>query len=123
MPFCKTCRNAYWRDRFKKNPEARQKHTDAVLRSKMLKSYGMVSSDYERMLKEQDGKCKLCGTAERGRDESRFRYWNIDHDHKTGRVRGLLCHMCNITLGKLENLMDKVGLDAILGYVAPPPTD
>lgn len=122
MPLCKPCRNQYWKRHFQKDDAARRRQIDRVLRAKMLRSYGMVAADYDRMLNEQGDRCKLCGSTEKGRKD-RFRFWNIDHCHKTGRVRGLLCHTCNITLGKFEKLQDQVGLDAILAYLAEPGGD
>lgn len=116
MPTCKVCRNEYWRARREANPEVRRRHTDAVLRSKMLATHGLTSADYDRLVVEQNDKCKLCGTSEKGRSE-RFRTWNIDHDHKTGAVRGLLCHRCNIAIGYYEALLDEVGIDGLGKYL------
>jgi hypothetical protein len=116
MPLCKPCRNEYWRQRRLMNPDAKKRHGDAVRRSRLLSDYGMKQADYERMLKEQNGKCKLCGIENHGRGK-RFRYWNIDHNHKTGAVRGLLCHVCNITIGKYERLVEKIGAKAIATYL------
>lgn len=116
MPLCKGCRNEYWKRHRASSPETRARYTDYVRRSRLLKDYGMTQADYERMLFEQGGKCKLCNASQHGRKE-RFRYWNIDHDHKTGRVRGLLCHTCNIAIGKYEQLTDKVGLQALITYL------
>lgn len=42
------------------------------------------------MLAEQDGRCKICG---------QLKKLNVDHDHATGEVRGLLCHGCNVGIG------------------------
>jgi hypothetical protein len=98
------------------SPDAKKRHDNYVRRSRLLSDYGMTEADYARMLKEQGGKCKLCSVQNHGRGQ-RFRYWNIDHDHKTGRVRGLLCHVCNITIGKYENLVSKIGVSAIADYL------
>lgn len=55
--------------------------------------------DYERMLKAQNGCCALCG-----RHESEFKQdLHMDHDHKTKRVRGLLCANCNRGLGCFQD--------------------
>ena len=116
MPLCKSCRNEYWRKRRSMNPEAKRLHGDAVRRSRLLSDYGMTQADYKRMLETQDGKCKLCNVGQHGRG-ARFRYWNIDHDHRISRVRGLLCHVCNITIGKYENLVSKIGAEAIRNYL------
>ena len=53
------------------------------------KKLGFTEADYERLLLEQDGGCAICGAA------PKTRRLHVDHDHRTGRVRGLLCHSCN----------------------------
>lgn len=116
MPLCKPCRNDYWQKRRANVPGERRRAIDTVRKSRLLRVYGLTAADYERMLAEQGNKCKLCGAENHGRG-SRFRFWNIDHSHKTGAVRGLLCHMCNITIGKYENLVEKVGAKAIANYI------
>jgi len=116
MPCCKPCRNEYFRRKRASSAEVRERESLRVRRSRLLSDYGMRDADYERMVAEQGGMCKLCGAPETGRSE-RFRYWNIDHDHKTGRVRGLLCHICNITVGKFEALSDRIGQARILDYI------
>ena len=118
-PLCKICRSEYYRQRLANDPLMRKRRADAVLRSKRLTKHGIRPADYDRMVKEQGDKCKFCGTSDKGRHD-RFRTWNIDHDHKTNQVRGLLCHTCNIAIGHFENLVDRFGLDAILSYVTPP---
>lgn len=59
---------------------------------KYLVRYGLTIEDFDRMMVEQDGKCALCLRAV---DYRLF----VDHDHETGRVRGLLCSKCNGALG------------------------
>jgi hypothetical protein len=58
--------------------------------------YGITKEHYFKMLTEQEGKCKICGTSTGG---NRFGKMAIDHCHKTGKVRGLLCIGCNNGLG------------------------
>lgn len=56
--------------------------------------YGISPEQYYEMLKEQDGKCKICNqTVPEGQ------YLDIDHNHKTGEIRGLICNKCNKGLG------------------------
>jgi Recombination endonuclease VII len=58
--------------------------------------YGIGQAEYDAMLAAQGGKCALfevCGSTEPGRGH---RYWIVDHDHETGKLRGLLCHKCNV---------------------------
>jgi hypothetical protein len=57
---------------------------------------GISLDQYEAMLTVQDGKCAICRTDE---PSHRHGLMCVDHDHKTGAVRGLLCHPCNMMLG------------------------
>lgn len=67
--------------------------------AKLLKKYGITHDDYERLLKEQDGGCAICGTKD---PRQRSEHFHIDHDHATGIVRGLLCSPCNQGLGYFQ---------------------
>lgn len=58
-------------------------------RLRLLKKYGLTPQQYDKMFALQDGKCVGCG-----RPPKRQRL-AVEHDHKTGRVRGLACHHCN----------------------------
>ena len=60
-----------------------------------IRHYGIDVEDYERMLFEQDGVCYIC------KEAPSKRALDIDHDHKTGKVRGLLCSNHNRALGLL----------------------
>ena len=60
---------------------------------RLRKTYGITLADYGRMLKAQKGGCAICG------NKPKKRSLDVDHSHKTGRVRGLLCHRCNRGLG------------------------
>ena len=61
--------------------------------------YGITLSDFEKMLLEQDFKCKICGADKAGNTGQCFA---VDHCHDTGRIRGLLCIKCNARLGWFE---------------------
>lgn len=65
-----------------------------------LKSwYGITIEQYEEKLKEQNFACAICR-----RDQSLFKKrLHVDHNHETGKVRGLLCMDCNTRLETLEN--------------------
>lgn len=56
----------------------------------LRKTYGISSAVYRRVLKLQNGVCAIC--QRRPRKNQRF---HVDHDHKTDRVRGILCWVCN----------------------------
>ena len=67
-----------------------------------LSRYGLTPEDYHVMFEAQDGVCAICGTSP---DE---RPLNIDHDHETGQVRGLLCGRCNTGLGHFGDDVDRL---------------
>lgn len=50
--------------------------------------YGLTEEQYENMVAYFDGRCYICGIVPKGRLQ-------VDHDHKTGEIRGLLCWLCN----------------------------
>lgn len=59
--------------------------------------YGLSLAQYSSMLSAQSGVCKICGAPpEDCKPHGRL---NVDHDHDTGKVRGLLCNRCNVALG------------------------
>jgi hypothetical protein len=59
--------------------------------------YGMIAEEYEYLWEKQDGKCAICKEKFEGTVDV------IDHDHSTGRIRGLLCRKCNLLIGIIEN--------------------
>ena len=60
----------------------------------IVKKYGITEDQYQQILELQRGVCAIC---ER---HQRYRRLSVDHDHKTKRVRGLLCNWCNRALGR-----------------------
>lgn len=58
-------------------------------------TYGISIEEYDKIYEEQGGGCKICG---RHQDTIKKRL-HVDHDHKTGKVRGLLCNQCNVMIG------------------------
>jgi len=72
--------------------------------------YGITEQDYLDMLETQDGVCQICGHKSRGRD-----MLCVDHSHSTGKVRGLLCSMCNTALGLMKE--NKTWLTRMIQYI------
>ena len=60
----------------------------------LLAKYGITEEIYEKILVAQKGVCAICG------NHQRYKRLAVDHDHKTGQVRGLLCENCNRGLGR-----------------------
>ena len=77
-------------------------HQKKVNRAAALwRKYRISQEDYERMFREQDGKCFLCDKA-----SPAGRPLCVDHCHKKNKVRKLLCWRCNFSLASIENQSD-----------------
>lgn len=62
-----------------------------------LRKYGLTQEQYDQFLASQGARCPGCGT-----DEPGAKGWCIDHCHKGGHVRALLCSRCNVILGWVD---------------------
>lgn len=76
------------------NPEIKER--DRWRRIK--KKYGITKEEWERIYQEQDGRCYLCQRTEKQIKKSKSKYMVVDHNHKTGDIRGILCSFCNRTV-------------------------
>lgn len=74
-----------------------------------LAKHGLTPEDYERMWKNQSGACAICS------GKGNHKRLAVDHSHKTGRVRALLCQRCNLTLGQLDDSTELC--DAMKNYL------
>jgi len=84
-------------------PPEKQTYDSKKKRIRHLKDlYGMTPEDVDSMLAKQGGLCAMCGTP----DPNWYRGWHIDHDHATHKIRGILCHSCNILLGHAKDNVD-----------------
>lgn len=82
-------------------------------RNRQLKSkYGITQVDFEEMLQRQHG---VCANPACRMPDNRGRTLHVDHDHETGRVRGLLCFDCNVVLGKVND--DPMALIGLIQYL------
>ena len=69
------------------------------LRGHLKLTYGLEYETYLEMVEEQNGRCYLCGNPPSGKSERLV----VDHNHRTGEVRKLLCVTCNVQLAKFES--------------------
>ena len=84
-------------------------------RADRFAQYGITEEQYLSMLNAQDYRCAICGTTKPGgRSNSRYGM-HIDHDHATGKVRGLLCAACNWGLGQFKDSIET--LEAAADYL------
>jgi hypothetical protein len=91
---CKVCSNKAVNNWKQNNKEKNQR---TLQKAKLKAKYGLTLEQYEDMVKEQKGVCYIC------KCENPTRKLNVDHCHKTGKVRKLLCDKCNMTLGLIND--------------------
>lgn len=103
--------NKYLRDFLKKNPDKAKKYyktktKEQHLRYMLNQNYKITLEDYNKMSEKQGGVCKICGCRDVRIDrdgKSRIQRLAVDHCHKSGKIRGLLCSGCNGGLGLLRD--------------------
>lgn len=67
--------------------------------AELIRKYGITMADFDALLATQNGACAIC-KGDRSGPGARF---HVDHEHTTGRVRGLLCSRCNTAIGLLRD--------------------
>ena len=102
---CKPCANRQQREWNSKNHEQRMRN---VRRSYFPKKCGITLEEYEEKLKKQKGLCLICEKPEKRKRNGRVMSLHVDHCHKTGKVRGLLCSNCNSALGKFGDSIKRL---------------
>jgi hypothetical protein len=92
---CKSCIRQYYKEYSK---------TDGYLIAQRKynykrRGYDITMPQYNKLLSIHDGKCDICGAIETRSSLKRKFQLSLDHDHKTGTLRGFLCNKCNLLLG------------------------
>ena len=109
----------YYSERFGRQSWCIQCHKDDRIHDgktsegKLYQRYGITRAELEALHKLQENKCKIC-KVELKPDASKGskNYPNVDHDHITGKVRGILCFRCNSGMGLLNEDPDQLRLAA-----------
>ena len=78
----------------------------------LLAKYGITEEAYEALAQTQNYKCKICGLH---KDDTRYGVLDVDHDHATNLIRGLLCSACNKGLAFFRD--DQVRLLKAIQYL------
>ena len=86
---------AQQRARYAANPEGFRTY---FRNHRIKKVYGLTESAYDALVAAQEGKCGICAKPTSGTWHG-DRKLNVDHEHRSGRIRGLLCNRCNRALG------------------------
>lgn len=94
-PWCKECVKIANKSWAQTNPDKRKE----IKKRHTAKKYGLSIEEFDSLLHSQGGVCAVCGST----DEKYSRSLAVDHCHKTGKVRGLLCTRCNQLLGSAED--------------------
>jgi hypothetical protein len=107
MARCKHCKTQSYRQWKAANPGADKRrywtHRDSERERHLVKKYGVTFARYAELLSEQGGCCVICR-----RPEPDNRMLDVDHDHDTGVVRGLLCTSCNRVLGHAHDSEERL---------------
>ena len=96
---CSDCSN----DKQNKTRSQSKSKTAVQRRKYTLKKFGMTLQCYDKMLRDQNYSCAICGTKENIVHKKTARSFAVDHNHETGEVRGLLCNTCNRGLGLFKD--------------------
>ena len=67
-----------------------------------MHAYDLSLEQFDALLASQGSRCAICGI-EQPNGTGRHAVWNVDHCHKTGAVRGVLCAPCNTAIGQLKD--------------------
>lgn len=126
----KMMKNPEWRLKKKKWREENRERIRAVKkayrqseqgqrkrREYTITRYGITVEEYDKYVEQQQGKCAICGRVPDAK--TKFNTLCIDHDHKTNKFRGLLCHHCNTGIGSF--LEDVEALKKAIVYLESKP--
>lgn len=86
--YCKICDREKGKLRYKN-------HKDKHINNRLRKKFGITLNEYHDLLKQQNGVCAICGNPPKENKPM----LSVDHDHKTKKLRGILCSSCNQGIG------------------------
>ena len=92
---CKTCKREYNKKWYKKG---KKDHLKRMRNSELKRKYGITLAQYEVLNEVQNGLCAICGKSNKSGVGL-----HVDHNHVTGKLRGLLCFKCNAALGMVND--------------------
>ena len=110
---CKACTSDWRREHY-----ARSGGRDISFEQVLRQKYGITLDEYNALARRQAHRCAICRRPQHSRlrkGATEVRRLEVDHDHVTGTIRGLLCHRCNILVWALED--NHTTIDAIRRYV------
>lgn len=93
----------------------RQENPGYQRKAKIKHYYGMSVEQFDTLLADQGGACGVCKEPEPEDMGGRRAWWVIDHDHRTHKIRGILCNACNFGIGQFKD--DPALLQAAANYL------
>lgn len=104
---CKKCTNEYYllnKTKIEEKKKIWRDNNRDILNSRSLFiRYKITQEQYNKLYNEQNGKCSICNNVETNKHQNgNIKKLSVDHNHKTGKIRGLLCWRCNLVLGKIN---------------------
>ena len=90
--------------------EDRRVNPDKYREKSLMRQFGIGIKEYDIMLKSQNGVCDICSSPESAINPhtKKARNMAVDHCHKTGKIRGLLCSLCNSAIGNFDDDIDRL---------------
>lgn len=82
----------------------RKNNAELIRHQGYLRRYGVGIEWYQETLRKQSGCCAVCGADNPRR--TNVKYFAVDHDHATGKPRGLICSPCNVGIGMLQDSVE-----------------
>jgi len=80
----------------------REQNRDVLSDRERERRFGITRQEYAEIFHSQNGTCAICSLPETATRNGKVKALAVDHDHKSGKVRGLLCSDCNTGIGKLK---------------------
>lgn len=113
LPKCNTCMGVYCYDYYRKDEERRQATIKKSTQSNRIRKYGVTSEEFESILISQNFCCAICNDL---LNDSKFSLrGQLDHNHDTKKVRGILCGKCNTSIGNFKE--DISILESAIAYL------
>ena len=106
---CRKCRADYY---------ARPEVGKRIRASVRARKFGITAEQYEKLLRDQGGVCAICETSDpktKTKGSALDCDFCVDHDHATGKVRGLLCNGCNVGIGHFRESVN--AMKAAIAYL------
>lgn len=92
--YIKTDKYKAWKKKYDLEYSSRPETKEKIKAQHLKRKFGITLEDYQQMFDKQSGLCAICG-----RPNSINKLLAVDHNHKTGKIRALLCHGCNLAIG------------------------